>query len=365
VTDTCREVVLSSRPVGAPVEADFELVERPLPKPGPNEVLVRTIYQSLDPYMRGRMNEQTDRGRSVAIGEVMPAATVGEVIASPSGQIAEGEFVLGQGGWRSHFVRAIDTLRRLDPHEAPLSTALGVLGMPGHTAYAGMLELGKPQRGETVVVSAGSGAVGSVAGQIAKIMGARVVGVAGSEEKCAYVLGELGFDACIDHRTPDLAAALQDACPEGIDVHFENVGGHVFEAALGALNVRARVIICGVISYYNVVERAEAAPDALTVPDLLNLVLTKRPAVYGLFVGDYLDLWDDFLVNVSTWIRRGKLKYREDIVEGLENAPRAFMGLLQGRNFGKLVVQVSPDPTEEMSRRRGVREAGTRGRFRL
>jgi NADPH-dependent curcumin reductase CurA len=351
--------------LGAPVEANFELVERPLPEPDKDEVLVRTVYQSLDPYMRRRMNEAEDRGARVEIGEVMPAATVGEVIASRSDQIAEGDFVVGQGGWRSHFVRTTGRVRTVDPHEAPISTALGVLGMPGHTAYAGLLELGRPERGETVFLSAASGAVGSIVGQIAKIRGARAVGVAGTDEKCAYVRDELGFDACINHRTADLGPALREACPKGIDVDFENVGGRVFEAVLGELNLHGRVIVCGSISHYNVVSPGAALPDAFTVPGLLNFMLAKRPSVYGLFVGDFMDLHEEFLVDVSTWIRRGKLKYREDIVEGLENAPRAMIGLLEGRNFGKLLVQVSHDPTQEMRRRRGVTRAGTRGRFRL
>ena len=365
MSETCREIVLASRPVGAPVEANFELVERPIPEPGKDEVLVRTIYQSLDPYMRRRMNEAEAPEARVGIGEVMPAATVGEVIASRSDQIAEGHFVVGQGGWRSHFVRETGRLRTVDPYEAPISTALGVLGMPGHTAYAGLLELGKPERGETVFVSAASGAVGSIVGQIAKIRGARAVGVAGSEEKCAYVLGELGFDACINRRTADLGPTLREACPAGIDIDFENVGGPILETVLRQLNLHGRVIVCGSISHYNAVDPAVELPHALTVPGLLNFMLAKRPTVYGLFVGDFMDLHDDFLVNVSTWLRKGRLKYREDVVEGLENAPRAFIGLLEGRNFGKLLVQVSHDPTQELRLKRGVRSAVTRGRFRL
>jgi NADPH-dependent curcumin reductase CurA len=354
MSEACREIVLASRPVGAPVESNFKLEERPLPEPARGEVLVRTIYQSLDPYMRPRMNEVKHHGATVGIGEVMPAGSVGQVFTSRSTQIAEGDFVMGEGGWRSHFVKAGSELRKLDPHEAPISTALGVLGMPGHTAYAGLVELGKPERGETVVVSAAAGAVGSVVGQIAKIRGARAVGIAGSDEKCAYVVEELGFDACINRKTANLRPALREACPDGIDVDFENVGGRVFETVLGELNVRARVIVCGSISHYNATDAREALPQALTIPGLLDLVLEKRPSVYGLFVRDFMDGREEFLANVSTWIRKGKIKYRQDIVEGLENAPGAFIGLLEGRNFGKLLVQVSHDPTQGLGRRRSV-----------
>jgi NADPH-dependent curcumin reductase CurA len=351
MSETCREIVLASRPMGAPLESNFELVERPLPEPGEGEVLVRTIYQSLDPYMRGRMNDAKGYGPAVGIGEVMPAGTVGQVIASRSSRIAEGDFVLGQGGWRSHFVHVTGALRRLDPHTAPISTALGVLGMPGHTAYAGLRELGRPQRGETVFVSAASGAVGSLVGQIAQLRGARAVGVAGTDEKCAYVVDELGFDACINHRTANLGPALREVCPQGIDVDFENVGGRVLEAALAQLNLHGRVILCGFISHYNAIDPAAAPPQGLTAPGLLGLAIAKRAAIHGLFVRDFADLHDDFLRDVSTWIRKGKVRYREDIAEGLENAPRALIGLLEGRNFGKLLVQVSHDPSREGGRK--------------
>jgi NADPH-dependent curcumin reductase CurA len=355
MSETCREILLASRPVGVPVEDNFELVERRLPEPGQDEVLVRTIYQSLDPYMRRRMDDVKSYASCVGIGEVMPAGTVGQVIASRSNWFSEGDFVAGLGGWRSHFVAATGAVQRIDPDSAPISTALGVLGMPGQTAYAGLLEFGKPQQGETVFVSAASGAVGSVVGQIAKIRGARAVGVAGSDEKCAYVVDELGFDACINHRSANLRPALREACPQGIDVNFENVGGRVFEAAMDQLNLGGRVVLSGFISHYNAVDPATPMPDGMTVPSLLTIVLGKQALIHGLQVRDFTHLHDQFLADVSTWIQRGKLKYREDIVEGLENAPRAFIGLLEGRNFGKLLVQVSDDPTRGVLRKKGLR----------
>jgi NADPH-dependent curcumin reductase CurA len=271
-------------------------------------------------------------------GQVIVGATVGEVIESKHAGLARGDVVLGYDGWQSHAVAKGGGLRKLDPKQAPISTALGVLGMPGMTAYVGLLDIGQPKPGETVVVSAASGAVGSAVGQIARIKGARAVGIAGSQDKCDYVVRELGFDACVNYKTGDLVAALRTACPGGVDVYFENVGGDVLRSVMTLLNQNARIPLCGLISEYNA---TESTPGPNLRPLLVNRVLLK-----GFIVSDHLSRLGEFLKDCGGWLREGRLKHREDVVVGLEKAPEAFIGLLQGKNFGKLLVRVGEDPTK-------------------
>jgi NADPH-dependent curcumin reductase CurA len=332
-----RQIVLRRRPVGMPTPGDFELVESPVPAPKDGEVLCRTIYLSLDPYMRGRISGARSYAASVEPGQVIVGGTVGEVLESGHPGLTRGDLVLGYGGWQSHAVAQGDAVRRLDPKAAPISTALGVLGMPGMTAYVGLLDIGHPRPGETVVVSAASGAVGSAVGQIAKIKGCRAVGIAGSPEKCDHVVRELGFDACVNYRKGDLLASLKEACPDGIDVYFENVGGDVLGAVMSLLNLNARIPLCGLISEYNA---TEPVPGPNLRPLLFNRVLVK-----GFIVSDHMARLGDFLRDAGGWVREGRLEYREDVVVGLEKAPEAFIGLLQGRNFGKQLVRVGEDPT--------------------
>ena len=343
-TRTNRQVLLNAHPVGFPVDADFKMVETPVPEPGDGELLIRTIYQSLDPYMRGRMSPGLSYTAGVSLGEVMGAGTVGQVVASRHDRFAEGDFVLSANGWQEYAVSTPQMVRKLDPATAPISTAVGVLGMPGMTAYAGLLEVGELKDGEHVVVSAASGAVGAVVGQIAKIKGCRVVGVAGAQRKCDYVTGELGVDACVSHYSETLADDLKAACPDGIDVYFENVGGKVFEAVVPLLNNFARIPVCGRIANYNMTAPPEGPNE---VPALMTQVLVRRLRVRGFIVWDHAHLEGDFMRDVGGWIRSGELKYREDIVEGFENAVGAFQGLLRGENFGKLLVRVSDDPTRQ------------------
>jgi NADPH-dependent curcumin reductase CurA len=336
--DTARRIVLASRPVGEPKVSDFRLEEFPVPQPGPGQLALRTKWLSLDPYMRGRMSDAPSYARPVGIDEVMEGGTVSEVTASNHADYRPGDIVLGHTGWQTHAVSNGAGLRKLDPKLAPVSTALGVLGMPGMTAYAGLLEIGQPKPGETVVVSAASGAVGSVVGQIARIKGARAVGIAGGPDKCKYVKDELGFDACVDHRAGDFAEQLKAACPKGIDVYFENVGGPVGEAVFRLLNTFARIPVCGLIAQYSA---TELPPGPNRVPQLFRDVLTKRLLIRGFIVTDFAAKHADFLRDVSAWIKEGRIKYREDVAVGLENAPQAFMGLLKGKNFGKQLVRVS------------------------
>ncbi len=311
-----------------------------MPEPGAGEMLVRTIYLSLDPYMRGRMSEGPSYAKPVALGEVMTGGTVGQVVRSSLDGFAPGDLVVGRGGWQDYAVFGAGEAERVDPGLAPITTALGVLGMPGQTAYVGLREIGRPKAGETLVVAAASGPVGSVVGQIAKIRGCRVVGIAGSAAKRDFVTGELGFDACLDHRAPDLEEQLKAACPDGIDVYWENVGGRVLEAVLPLLNDFARVPVCGLIAWYNATE-LPPGPDRTRL--LLRQTLTRRLTIRGFIVFDFAR--GDFLTDVGAWVRAGRVRYREDIRDGLENAPAAFIGLLEGENFGKLLIRVAPDPT--------------------
>jgi hypothetical protein len=337
--DTARRIVLASRPVGEPKTSDFHLEEFLVQQPKPGQILLRTKWLSLDPYMRGRMSDAPSYAKPVGINEVMEGGTVCEVVASNHPNYRPGEIVLAHSGWQTHALSDGANLRKLDPQRAPVSTALGVLGMPGMTAYTGLREIGKPQAGETVVVSAASGAVGSVVGQIAKISGARAVGIAGKAEKCNFVRDELGFDDCVDHRSPDFPERLKAACPQGIDVYFENVGGPIFEAVLPLLNAFARVPVCGLIAQYNA---TALSPGPNRVPQVFRATLTKRLTIRGFIVWDFATQLDDFLRDVSQWIKDGRVKYREDIAEGLENAPQAFINLLKGGNFGKQLVRVAP-----------------------
>ncbi len=332
-----RRVLLAARPQGEPKDTDFRLEESPIPKAGEGQVLLRTLFLSLDPYMRGRMNAGASYAAPVEIGQVMEGGTVAEVVESNAAGFKPGDLVLSYSGWQEYSVAKATHLQKLDAQLAPVSTALGVLGMPGLTAYTGLLNIGQPKAGETVVVAAAAGAVGAVVGQIARIKGCRAVGIAGGKEKCDYVREELGFDACIDHRGPALAADLKAACPKGIDVYFENVGGEVWQAVLPLLNAFARVPVCGLIAHYNATE-LPPGPDRTMA--LMVSVLTKRLTLRGFIVSDYASQQPDFLRDAATWIREGKLKYREDIVDGLENAVTAFQGLLRGRNFGKMLVRV-------------------------
>jgi NADPH-dependent curcumin reductase CurA len=328
-----RQILLKSRPQGAPGLDNFELTETAIPEPGDGELLMRTRYLSLDPYMRGRMSAAKSYAKPAAVGAPMVGGTVGEVVTSRHPNYAAGDIVLGYGGWQDYALSSGAGLRKLDPAAAPVSTALGVLGMPGMTAYVGLTEIGQPKPGETVVVAAASGAVGSVVGQIAKIKGCRAVGIAGGTEKCRFVTGELGFDACVDHRAPDFAQQLEAACPQGIDVYFENVGGAVQQTVWPLLNDFARIPVCGLIAQYN-------AATPMPGPDMFS-VLRKRLLLRGFIVSDFAAKQGDFLRDVGEWVRSGRIKYREDVVDGLEQAPAAFLGLLQGKNFGKLLVRVS------------------------
>ena len=334
---TNRRIVLAARPTGEPVPSDFRLETTPLPQPAEGQALLKTLYLSIDPYMRGRMNAGPSYAPPVGIGQIMGGAAVCEVLDSRTPELTPGDIVLSHTAWQDFAVADAQTLRRLDPSLAPVTTALGVLGMPGLTAYTGLLNIGQPKPGETVVVSAASGAVGSLVGQIARIQGARAVGIAGGPRKCAFVRDVLGFDACLDHRSPSFPADLQAACPQGIDVYFENVGGPVFQAVLPLLNPFARIPVCGLIAHYNA---TQLPPGPDRTPALMGPILTKRLTFRGFIVTDYFSQLPEFLTTVSAWLQEGRIHYREDIVEGLENAPTALIKMLQGRNFGKLIVKV-------------------------
>lgn len=331
-----RSVVLKRRPKGSPQMEDFAVVEEPIPVPGPGEVLTRTIWLSIDPYQRGRLSDRKSYAAPVQIGEVMTGESVGEVLASNDPGVSPGDVVAGARGWQTHTVSNAKTLVRVPRQGPPLSTYLGVLGMPGTTAYSGMTDIGQPKAGETVVISAASGAVGSVAGQLARRAGARVVGIAGGPDKCFYVQETLRFDDCIDHRSADLDAELDTSCPNGIDVYFENVGGSVQAAVFKHLNPFARVVMCGMVSQYN--------EDEFPQGPNLGFVVGKRVRIQGLIVTDKPERFAEWRALATPWVLDGSLKYREDVYEGLENAPAALEGILGGRNFGKLLVRVGPDP---------------------
>jgi NADPH-dependent curcumin reductase len=334
---TNKRILLARRPEGMPKPADFGSDEAPVPTPKDGEVLLRILYLSLDPYLRGRMSAAKSYAQSVEIGHVMEGGTVAEVMESRHKDFAKGDIVLSYSGWQTHAISDGKDLRKLDPVAAPVTTALGILGMPGFTAYAGLLTIGKPKAGETVVVAAASGPVGSGVGQIAKIKGARAVGIAGGPAKCDFVTKELGFDACLDHHAPDLAERLKAACPKGIDVYFENVGGHVWDSVFPLLNEFARIPVCGLIAQYNATP-PYPGPDRL--PIVMREVLSRSLNIRGFIQREFADQRPAFYKEMGQWIREGRVKYREDVIEGLERAPEGLIGLLQGKNFGKLIVKV-------------------------
>ncbi len=330
-----RRITLAARPVGYPKESDFALVEQPIPVPGPGEMLIRIIYLSLDPYMRGRMNEARSYAPPLQIGEVMVGGTVGKVLQSNNPGFVKGDIVEGMLGWQEYAVSDGKNLRKIDPQVAPISTAVGVLGMPGLTAYFGMLEIANPQPGQTVVISGGAGAVGSAAGQIAKIRGCRVVGIAGSDAKINYMVRELGFDAAFNYRSVEnYYEVLNEICPDGIDVYFDNVGGAITDAAFRLFRPGARVAVCGQISLYNL-----EIPDQ--GPRLLPHLLIRQARAEGFLVFQFSDRFPEALKQLTQWLKEGRLKYREDIVDGIGNAPSAFIAMLQGRNMGKQLVKLA------------------------
>jgi len=333
---TNKQIVLAARPLGFPKPSDFKLVESPVPAPGPNQLLVRSLYLSVDPYMRPRINPGgRSYARSVEVGEVMVGGVVGEVMESNHAQFAPGDVVQGMFGWQEYALSDGTGVRKVDPNLAPISTALGVLGMPGLSAYFGLLEIGKPQAGETVVISGAAGAVGSTAGQIAKIQGCRVVGIAGSDEKVRWLTEDLGFDAAFNYKaTPNYYRKLLTLCPNGVDVYFDNVGGEITDAVIRLINVRARLVICGQISQYNL-EKPEMGPRWLWA------LIVKQARAEGFLVFQFADRSDEALRRMAAWLREGKLRYRETIADGIENAPRAFIAMLKGENIGKQLVKIA------------------------
>ena len=332
-TEINRRIVLAERPAAYPEPKHFRLEDVPIPQPNEGEALVETIWLSLDPYMRGRMREGPSYATPVQIGEVMTGGVVGRVVESRTPDLAVGDIVDGSLGWQEYAVARPSALRKVDPELAPISTAVGVLGMPGMTAYFGFLDVCEPEVGDTVVVSAASGAVGQVVGQIGKIMGCRVVGTAGTDEKVDFIVNELGFDAGINYKTDDVDSALAAACPNGIDAYFDNVGGFVTDAVMQQINIHARVAICGQISQYNLAE-PELAPRSL------GLLIQKQAKVEGFLVFNFAHRHEHARQRMAEWIRTGQLKYKEDVVDGLERAPEAFIGMMTGENFGKLIVMV-------------------------
>jgi NADPH-dependent curcumin reductase CurA len=322
--------LLASRPLGPVSEANFRLEQAPIPKPGDGEVLVRNLWLSLDPYMRGRMSDAKSYAKGVDIGEVMVGQTIGEVVESRHPSLKMGDMVLTQLGWQLYGTTREAT--KVDKSRAPLSYYLGLIGMPGMTAYFGLKEIGQPKTGETVVVSAASGAVGSVVGQLAKLWGCRAVGIAGGREKCDYVKNELGFDACLDYKAGALREPMKEACPKGIDVYFDNVGGEIFDLALTRMNLFGRIVVCGTISDYNSTEPYRVKN--------MRAVLVNRLRLQGMIVYDWKDRYGEALKALGGYFAEGKLKYRESIVQGLENAPRGLIDLLNGKNFGKQLVKL-------------------------
>ena len=331
-----RAWTLAARPHGVPKLSDFALTETPIPEPGPGQVLIATHYHSLDPYMRGRMNAPSGASYAAAvpIGGVMEGDAVGEVVASNSDLFAVGDFAMGKIGWQEYGVMDARDVRKIDPDATPISTSVGILGMPGLTAYHGLFEVAKPVAGDTVVVTAASGAVGAVVGQLAKRNGCRVIGVAGSQEKVDYVVDELGFDAAIDYKKEDVPARFRELCPRGINVYWDNVGGPVTDAAIDQIAVFGRAVICGQIALYNATSMPQGPRN---IPRML---LTRRARMEGFLVFQFVNRHEEALARLGAWVRDGVLKYREDVVEGIENSPQAFIGLLAGANFGKLVIKV-------------------------
>lgn len=335
---TNRRVVLASRPVGKPTLDNFRLESVAVPEPAAGQVLMQTQYLSLDPYMRGRMNEGKSYASRVELGEPMVGGTVSKIVSSRNPKFSQGDVVMSYAGWQDYALSDGGDLMKLDPRIAQPSFALGVLGMPGLTAYVGLLDIGQPKAGDTVVLAASTGAVGSVVGQIAKLKGCRVVGIAGAKEKCDYAVKELGYDACVSHYDDDMAQQLKAQCPDGIDVYFENVGGSSWEAVMPLLNNHARVPVCGLIAHYNETEIPQG-PDRMSM--LQGMILSRSIKMQGFIISDYAHRAPAFIGDMAGWLASGKIKYREHKVDGLENAPEAFLGLFEGANFGKLVVKVS------------------------
>ncbi|SFK94723.1 hypothetical protein SAMN04488518_11266 [Pseudovibrio ascidiaceicola] len=337
-TEVNRQIVLAERPVGAPTSKNFRLEEAAIPTPGEGEMLLRTVYLSLDPYMRGRMSDAKSYADPVEIGDAMVGGTVSVVVKSNLKQFSEGDWVVNLGGWQDYSISNGEMVFNLGKEPAMPSWALGVMGMPGFTAYAGLLEIGEPKPGETIAVAAASGPVGATVGQIGKIKGCRVVGIAGGAEKCKHAVENLGFDVCLDRNSPTFTQDLKAACPDGIDVYFENVGGAVFDAVMPLLNANARIPLCGLISQYNATSLPDG-PDRMGM--LMGTLLVKKIRMQGFIIFDsFPNLYPKFAADMQQWIAEGKVKYREQMVDGLENAPEAFMGLLEGKNFGKLVVKI-------------------------
>jgi NADPH-dependent curcumin reductase len=336
--DENTQIRLASRPTGRPSPENFTITPAPVPEPADGQVLIRTQYLSLDPYMRGRMSDAPSYAPPVPVGGLMVGGTVGEVVSSRAPGLSAGDIVLAYTGWQKYGVSKAALVRKLDPAVAPVTTALGVLGMPGFTAYAGLTQIGRPKPGETVVVAAASGPVGATVGQLAKIFGARAVGVAGGPEKVAY-LRTIGFDAALDHRAPDFPGQLAAAVPDGIDVYFENVYGHVWDAVFPRLNPFARIPVCGLVAMYNETG-LPSGPGRTAV--LMSAILRKSLTLRGFIQTEFAaDLMPEFLERATVWVRDGSLQYKEHIVDGLENAPQAFIDMLDGKNFGKLLIRVS------------------------
>jgi NADPH-dependent curcumin reductase CurA len=330
-----RQITLAERPVGMPKESDFHQVETPMPHAGRGEVLVQTLYLSVDPYVRGRMTGVTTYARGLDLGEVVIGGVVGRVLETNDPRCVTGDIVEGLLGWQEYAAAPAKSLRKIDPAAGPISSSLYVLGMPGLTAYFGLLEICRPQPGETVVVSGAAGAVGSLVGQIAKIKRCRAIGIAGSEAKVRFLVDELGFDAAFNYReTPDFDAKLKELCPNGVDVYFDNVGGTITDAVMRRLASHARVAVCGQISQYNNVE-----PE--TGPRWLSQLVIRQAKVEGFLVGQFTDRYESALHQLSTWLKEKRLHYREDVVDGLQNAPHAFIRMLEGKNIGKQLVKVS------------------------
>lgn len=341
-TDTeNRRLVLAERPNGEPTDATLRLETAGIPEPGAGEMLLRTVFLSLDPYMRGRMSDAPSYAAPVELDEVMVGGTVSRVVKSNIERYAAGDWVLSSNGWQDYAVSNGEGVTQLGAAPEHPSWALGIMGMPGFTAWAGLTRIGVPKPGETLVVAAATGAVGSVVGQIGKILGCRVVGIAGGPEKCAYAVEKLGFDACLDHREDDLYRRLKTACPDGIDIYFENVGGKVLEAVVPLMNFFGRIPVCGIISQYNATALPEG-PDRMNW--LMGQILRKQLTVQGFIIfKNFGHLYPEFAAEMSGWIEAGKITWREEMIDGLENAPRAFIGLLRGENFGKRVIRVGPD----------------------
>lgn len=337
-SETNRRLVLAERPKGAPTSSTLRLETAPIQTPGSGEMLLRTEFLSLDPYMRGRMSAAKSYAEPVGIGEVMVGGTVAQVVSSDVEGFSEGDFVLSFSGWQDYAISDGKGVTNLGNAPAQPSWALGIMGMPGFTAYAGLKYIGQPKSGETLVVAAATGPVGATVGQIGKLMGCRVVGVAGGEKKCRYAVETLGFDACIDHKSESFAEQFDAATPEGIDVYFENVGGKVFDAVLPKLNTGARVPVCGLVSQYNATSLPEG-PDRTNL--LLGKILTSRITMRGFIIfDDFGHKYPEFAKEMMTWLKAGKIQYREEIIDGLQAAPEAFIGLLEGKNFGKRVIRV-------------------------